>query len=103
MLIYWLWYVTCSCQLKYLGNTTRIQYLRSASADTEDADILVYMNPEGVVVHNPKTLLAEVEADYTFDPESIPADQQVQTYKAGQVPANRIHLHSLLRSCLLLE
>jgi len=78
-------------------------YFRSAFADAEDTGFPAYRNLEGVVVHIPKTLLAEVEADHTSGQESTPADHQVQTYKAAQVPASRIHLHSLLRSCLLLE
>ena len=78
-------------------------YCRSASDDAEDTGILAYKSPEGEAVHNPRTLLAEVEADHTSDQVSIPVDRQVQTYKAAQAPASRIHLHSLLRSCLLLE
>ena len=77
--------------------------LRDASADAEDTDIPANSHLEEGVVHNPKTLLAGSEVDRTSDQESTPADHQVQTYKAGQDPASRFHLHFLARVSLPLE
>jgi hypothetical protein len=78
-------------------------YLHIASADAEDTGIPAYRCPGAEAVHSPKTLLVDYAVVHTSDQGPIPADQQVQAYKAAQVPVNQIHLHSLHRPSFVLE
>jgi hypothetical protein len=78
-------------------------YLHIAFADAEDTGIPAYRSLEAEAAHSPKTLLVDYEAVHTFDQGPIPVVQPVQAYKAAQVPANRIHLHSLHRPSFVLE